>query len=232
MKVATVIPWRAGTCPYRIANADYVVAHYERLSLGPVVVVDDGKQSGPFNRSAAYNRGYARVPGDVDVILWNEADTLIPAAQIEEAARTAGERAGMVVPFTERHELTREQARLVHDGADPLAMTGGEKVYLDGRSIGQAGICSRASMDAIGGRWDQCFESWGYDDTAMFHVFRTLAGEPSWVQGKGVHLWHPHALAQQTDEQRAATRANKARSRRMFRMDARELRDFLASSTL
>jgi hypothetical protein len=226
--IAVVIPWRAGTCPHRIAAAAYVEDYYRRLNLGPVIVTDDGNTDGPFNRSAAYNRGYAQVPAGIDVVLWNEADTVIPRAQVLAAADLAGQAPGIVVPFTERHELSRAQAQRVLTGqADPTVMVGAEKVYTDGISIGQAGVTSRATVDAAGG-WCEAFRGWGYDDTAMFYVFKVLAGGPRWVDGPGIHLWHPHALRQQTDEQREASLANRRLSRHMRTLNVDELRAFLA----
>jgi hypothetical protein len=221
--VAVVIPWRDGGCPHRRGNARYVVDYYQGLQLGEVLVVDDGRTAGPFSRSAAYNRGYAQTTADV--VVWNEADTLIPHRQLEQAIEAATAALGLVVPFTARHELSvGDTTAVLTGGADPFALTG-QTVFPDRASFGQCGVTSRATMTEIGGRWDQGFSGWGYDDNGMMLVFRVLAGEPRWVDGPGMHLWHPHALTDPDPEQRAAIAANEARWVQMMNVtDAATLR--------
>ena len=207
--VAVIIPWRDGGDPDRRAAQRYVVDYYQHLNIGPVIVTDDGNQTGPFNRHAAYNRGLTQT--DLDLILWNEADTLIPADQIHTAAHLAAQAPGLVIPYTERHELDAAQAaRVYHDQADPFTLDGAI-VYANGSSIGQAGVTSRATLDAIGGRWDDGYAGWGYDDNAAILTFERCAGRTRWVQGRGVHLWHLPAFVAPTPEQAEATARNAAR---------------------
>lgn len=222
--IAIVIPWRDGGCPHRRANAAHVAAYYRSLNIGAryrVIVTGDGNASGPFNRSAAYNRGLAKTTADM--LVWNEADTIIPADQLREAIDLAAEAPGVVIPFTERHELTPAAAEQVRNGADPWTAET-EKVYGGGRSIGQCNVTSRATIDAIGGAWCEKFAGWGYDDTLMFHAFKVLAGPPRWVEGKGVHLWHPKPIASKDPAVRAQIRANKRLNRAMIAMPPDELR--------
>ena len=225
--IAIVIPWRDPGDGERRINFEYVRDYYQALDIGPVIVVDDGREHGqPFNRSAAYNRGYT-LSEPANVILWNEADTLLPAHQILGAAHVALQNPGLVVPYTERHELNATQTQQVHDGADPLTMRGAT-VYPDGRSIGQAGVTSVHTMNAIGGRWDEGFEGWGYDDNAMFHIFQALAGPPQWVRGVGVHLWHTPVYHAHTPESRATTDRNAARYMHIQTLGGQQLLDYLA----
>lgn len=225
--IATVIPWRDGGDPDRRTNYAHVVGYYEALDLGPVIVADDGNTAGPFNRSAAYNRGLAQTTADV--ILWNEADTLIPLDQILTAAWLAEQGPGLVVPYTERHELDPAQTIRVHeDGVDPFTLTGAI-VYPDGASIGQAGVTSRATMDLIGGRWDEGFKGWGYDDNAMIYIFDTLAGYTRWVEGKGVHLYHLPCFVSPSPEQSEATAANAQRFHDIRQLTGPDLHAYLNS---
>lgn len=226
--IAIVIPWRDSGDEHRARNFRYVHDYYKALGIGPVIVESDGREPGqPFNRSAAYNRGLARASSQ-DIILWNEADTLIPLRQIEAAAEVAAQQLGLVVPFTERHELNAAQTDEVHQGADPLVMRGAV-VYPDGRSIGQAGVTSRATIDAIGGAWDEGFSGWGYDDNGMFHVFKELAGAPQWVTGPGVHLWHTPVYTAWTPQSRQSSDANAARFMAMNKLRGDDLRNFLSA---
>lgn len=223
--VAVVIPWRDGGDPDRRANFAYVHAYYLGLGL-EVIVVDDGKTSGHFNRHAAYNAGYAQT--SADVVAWVEADTLIPLPQILTAAALAADSLGMVVPFTERHELDQPAAARVLSGdVDPFTLRGAT-VYAQGSSIGQANVTSRATMDAVGGRWDESFEGWGYDDNAAFLLFERLAGRPRWVEGPGMHLWHLPAYACPSPDAAAATARNAALFQRLQAMTDDELRAHVA----
>jgi hypothetical protein len=235
MSIAVVIPWRnpdaappAQKIGWRASAAAYTIAYYQTLNIGPVIVVDDGRTGGHFNRHAAYNAGLARAT--TDVILWNEADTLIPKAQITAAALLAASAPGIVLPFTERHELDAAQTMDVYAGTvDPFTLDGGQFVFPSRKSIGQAGVTSRATVDAIGGRWPTQFEGWGYDDTAAFHCFNTLAGPPRWIDGKGTHLHHPPAFNQPTPDQAAATERNRQQYHYLASLTPEALREYLAT---
>lgn len=230
MNIGIVIPWRSSGDPDRDANCEYVVRYYQ--SHATVALVDDGREAGQqFNRHAAYNRGlrWARAAG-CDVVLWNEADTILPWENVVLAARTALDQPGMVLPYTERHELGATQTQSVLAGeVDPFTPRG-ETVYSDGSSIGQASVTSLHTMDLIGGRWDEGFKGWGYDDNAMFHIFSTLAGKPRWVAGKGVHLWHTPAYRAPTPASRIATDHNAARSATIHALHGTDLLDYLAAT--
>lgn len=226
MEIGVVIPWRDSGDPERIDNYEYVWEYYENL-FDWVASPDDGATSGPFNRSRAYNRGYQVMKQcPVDVILWNEADTVLLPENIEIAAKMALKRPGMVIPYTERHELSPEDTRSVLDGTTPFAYTGAV-VHGDGWSIGQAGVTSHETMDTIGGWWDERFKGWGYDDNAMFEIFKRLAGEPRWVQGPGHHLYHTPAYEAHTPESRAATDANHELYESIRQMTDNELKEYM-----
>lgn len=179
--------------------------------------------SRPFNRSRAYNHGMAQV--DADTYLWNEADAVLPLAQIEEAVRLANESPGNIIPFTERHELDPAQTRSVlHQGVDPFALRGNAAIFGDRFTIGQQGVTSRETIDLVGGKWDEGFSGWGYDDNAMHHIFATLAGPPRWVEGKGMHLYHQGAFVSPSPEQALATQRNAQRFNNLCAMSTDELR--------
>lgn len=227
--LAIVIPWRDPGDSERATNYQHVLDHYFALDIAPVIVASDGRKHGqPFNRSAAYNRGYA-ARGLANVILWNEADTLLTAEAVLAAADLALQRPGLVVPYTERHELNAAQTHaVIHDGEDPFTMRG-SIVYPDGRSIGQAGATSTHTIDLIGGCWDEGFEGWGYDDNAMFHIFTELAGKPRWVAGKGVHLWHTPVYSTHTPQSQAATSRNAARCQAITSRTGDDLRRLITT---
>lgn len=222
-----VIPWRDSGDPHRTAAFHYTRRHYLAADIGRVLVVGDGRAAGqPFNRHAAYNRGLEIAA--TDIVVWNEADTIIPAPQLEAAATLAAQAPGLVVPYTERHELDATQAAHVYGGADPFSMRG-HIVYTGGSSIGQAGVTSRATIDAIGGQWPEMFEGWGYDDNAMIHIYATLAGPTRWVEGRGTHLWHLPAFKVHDPQRVQTTERNRVHYQRMRAMTPDRLRDYLTT---
>jgi hypothetical protein len=224
---AVIVPWRDSGDPHRSRNYRYVLAYYLEMGIGQVIPIDDGRPTGqPFNRHAAYNRGMALT--DADALIWNEADTLLPPEQLALGISLALDSPGIVIPFTERNELSEDTTNHVHDdGVDPFTARP-EIAYTQGSSIGQCGITSRATMAAVG-QWDEHFEGWGYDDNAMFHAFGTLAGPPRWVEGIGVHLWHPPAYIAPTAEAAALTQRNADRCHVMHTLDGDALRQLIVS---
>lgn len=184
-----LVPWRDKGDPWRQANLAVVLTHLSRLDVAPVEVVSDGREGcAPFNRSAAYNRGAALCdPGEV--MVFHEADMLLPRAQLLDAIALAGEAPGMVVPFDTYRYLSRDETIRVRQGADPIASPA-EHVMADGRSNGAVNVISRVTLDAVG-RWDEEFSGWGFDDRAMAHAFHVATGvRTRYIPGPGTHLWH------------------------------------------
>ncbi len=206
--VAVIVPFRdRGIDPLRAANLKRVMQHW-----GPeVIVVGDGHcGQEQFNRSAAYNRGAELT--DADVIVYTESDMLVGHAQIHEAVELAASAPGMVVPFTEYHYLTDQDSQDVRVGILDPADCVAEFVKGGGTSTGAVNVISRATLDMVGG-WDETFEGNWYDDTAMHIAFETTAGPTRWVKGPAYHLYHLPGWTGDhlTDEDRAATEANRAR---------------------
>lgn len=208
--VAVIIPFRdRGTDPLRAANLKRVMQHWG----GAAIIVGDGyRGQEQFNRSAAYNRGAELT--DADVIVYAESDMLIPHSQIQEAAELAASAPGLVVPFTEYHYLTPLDSQDVRDGLlDPADCVA--EFVKDGRSCtGAINVLSRETLDAVGG-WDETFRGNWYDDTAMHIAFAITAGPTRWVNGPAYHVYHLPGWTGDhlTDEDKAATEANKARLR-------------------
>lgn len=191
----------------RVANLARVLQHWRGCGY-PVVLTSDGRTGdAQFNRSAAYNRGAAHG----DVVVYAEADMLVPHKQIREAVALAVDSPGLVVPFTSYHYLSDSDSRDVRSGL-PVEDCIAESVRDHGVSTGAVGVVSRATLTAVG-RWDEAFEGSWYDDTAMRRAFELAAGPTRWVDGPGYHLYHLPGWvgAHLTDADRAATAANKDR---------------------
>lgn len=194
INTAIIIPWRDRGDFHRSANLRVVVDVLRAYGLGEVIVSSDALDpEQPFNRSRAYNRGWAEAPDSTEVFIWHEADMVIPRNQLVAAIAEAIEEPGLVIPFDTYHYLGAsvvDSARL-DPRPEHLATLKADFMLPDGRSIGPVGVSSRASVEAIG-QWDEQFHGWGYDDSAMALAFSVANGRKPlrYVEGPGWHLFH------------------------------------------
>lgn len=207
---AIVIPFRdRGIDPLRWANLVSVIEWWDQSPWGEPWVVGDGRSGDEqFSRSAAYNRG-AKLD-DADVIVYTEADMLIPYEQVDAAIRLAAARPGLVVPFTKYRYLSPEDSVRVRGGCSPDFMEP-ERVMSNGRSIGAVNVVSRETLELVGGYTEKTEGNW-YDDDIMHHAFEVCAGPTRWISGDAHHLYHLPGWKGDhlTDEDKAATARNKA----------------------
>lgn len=209
--VAICIPYRdRGRDALRKENLARVLKHWDGYGE-PVLITDDGRDGdAQFNRSAAYNRAVNRT--DAEILVFSEADMLVPYCQISDGIDAAKAQRGLVVPFTTYRYLTPSDSDRVRRGhlspEDAIA----ERVMDNGRSIGAVNIVSRETAAAIG-QWDNAFEGSWWDDRAMHRAFDVAAGPTRWIPGPAHHLWHLPGWQGDhlTEEDRAATRQNKLR---------------------
>ena len=221
-KAVVVIPFRDKGDTARKANLARVLTHLDSITDAGVIVVTDGFPDGPFNRSAAYNRGMALAPADTDVFVFHEADMLIGHAALYDAIAEAQHQPGMVVPFSEYRYLSLEDTIKVRDGEDPRNCTA-EHVMADCRSNGAVNVLSRTSLQMVG-CWDETFSGWGFDDRAMARAFEVATGSPTrYITANAYHLWHTPGWSVESrfkgganipPHEHAATIANESRYRR------------------
>lgn len=209
MKTQVVIPFRdRGIDPLRALNLKRVIEHWDQ----PVLVVDDGRTEGQFNRSAAYNRA-ART--DADVFVFAESDMLIDHQQITDGITLAAAELGLVVPFTQYRYLSPHDSERVRNyDADPMWCTP-STVMDNGTSIGAINIVSTETLQAVG-QWDEHFNGSWYDDRAMCRAFEICTQPTRYITGPAYHLFHQPGWKGDhlTAEDKAATQANKARWKR------------------
>ncbi|ACI06287.1 galactosyl transferase [Mycobacterium phage Brujita] len=211
MSVSVIIPFRdRGRDPRRAANLRHVLRMWDHYGYD-VHVVDDGRSGdAQFNRHAAYNLGADIATGDV--LVYAEADMLIGVDQIHDAIEAAAQRPGLVVPFTERHELGPDDTDAVlNDQALPSECVA-TVVMPKPRRIGCINVISRRTLAAVG-QWDEQFEGNWWDDRSMHRAFDVCAGPTRWIEGPAWHLYHlpGHQGAHLTTADRAATRNNQRR---------------------
>lgn len=186
--VAVVIAWRDNGDAVRQANLARVLDHLCEWNPDyPIQLSDDGRESGPFNRSAAYNRGMAKTPADVYV--FHEADMLVPFDQLDQAVQVAATSPGLVVPFGQYYYLSAEDSRRL------LTETFTPEPLWTMQSIGPVNVLSAESMRLVG-QWDETLSGHGYDDNCMERAFRVACQSPTHhVGGPAWHLWHEMAYA-------------------------------------
>jgi hypothetical protein len=187
--VVVVIPWRDRGDPDRLANLDTVLTHLGEICDWPVVVCGDGRDAGPFNRSAAYNRAVRSRPG-VDVFTFCEADILLPPGALQTAVDLAQVAPGLVIPFDSYRYLPPDVTAAVRAGAADPFTAKAKREMLGGRATGAVNVVSAAGLAAVGG-YDEGFSGWGYDDRAAAVAFRVATRQPTrYVPGPAVHLYH------------------------------------------
>ena len=219
MKFDIIIGHRdRGLDPNRAANLDMAVEWWTDYGIDPIVVDDDRHGADQWNRSAAYNRGAAL--SESDILVYSEADLLLSIDQISDGVRLAAAAPGLVVPFSEFMALTeadtpRVRARTVHPADADADQVRGYR-----QSIGAVNIVSRATLDAIGGGYDELFCGHAYDDDAMEVAFRICCGPTRFVDGPAWHQWHVPGAFYATPESSAADREATDANRRRWELYA------------
>lgn len=213
VRVSLVIPFRdRGIDPLRQQNLVCVIKHWRGLGYQPLIVSDGRHGDEQFNRSAAYNRAVRE--SNADVFIFTESDMLVPYRQVMEATAMAYREPGLVIPFTEYLYVGAARSAAIRAGVSP-EHADAEWIMNYGTSVGAVNIVSRETLELTGG-YDENFEGSWYDDNAMAHAFRFLAGQTRWVKGVAFHLYHLPGWKGDhlTEEDRAATARNKERFER------------------
>lgn len=162
---------------------------------------------GLFNRSAACNRA-AALAGAWDMAVLIDSDVLVDAAQVREAVAIAKETGDhLVLPFSQRHNLTRQGSQRV--------MAGEQGSWRSFIGITYTQQCSavvvipRGLWDQVGG-FDEQFVGWGFEDNAFAIACETYGGRSlEMLGGELWHLWHP--TAKEGRQTSPTYRANRAR---------------------
>lgn len=225
MTHAFVIGFRdRGTDPLRQANLEFVTAYVTSLDLGPVYLVDDGRTGNQqWCRHAAYNKGARLAFGDgADIITFYESDMILPRQRLVDGIAAATESPGLVVPFTERHELNAHDSQRIRADEVDYQTCVGEVIKPKPRRTGAINIISAETYNLVG-QYDEVFEGSHWDDRAMHRAFDVCAGPTRWINGPSHHLYHlpGYEGAHLTDEDRAATATNLTRYQQYLRARTR-----------
>ena len=185
MKVAVLVPWRAG-CDWRERSWAWVRARYEAAGLAVIAGTTDVDG---FSRTQAILDARAR--SDADVFVIADADVFGDIAD-EPIDSTLAH--GWAVPYNVLHRLSPESTMQVLGGADwhglPLS-TDNEQDRRPYR-IHEAGTLLTITAAAFDiAPPDPRFVGWGQEDAAWATALRTLVGPPWRGDADLVHLWHP-----------------------------------------
>jgi hypothetical protein len=211
MSVAVIIGFRdRGTDPLRAANLTRVLEWWSSFNADLSVVTDGRSGDQQFNRHQAYNRAAQQT--DADILAFVESDMLIDFTQIDEAIKQATETPGLVVPFTERHELSPDSSELVRAHTIHPRDGRADVIKPKPKRTGAINILSRATLEAVG-QYDPAFEGNWWDDRSMHIAFDICAGPTRWIDGPSWHLHHlpGHEGTHLTPEDKAATARNRER---------------------
>jgi len=207
-----------GRDPNRVANLDSALAWWRDAGIEPIVVDDGRTGDAHWCRHAAYNRGAEQ--SSANVLVYSEADMLLPIEQILEGVALAETAPGLVVPFARFMEMTESDSTLVRSRQLHPKDAQSRQVRGDCKSIGAVNIVSRETLATIG-QFDPLFEGHAYDDDATELAFRICAGPTRFVPGEAWHQWHIpgafFATPESTEADRAATARNKARYQKYLR---------------
>ena len=179
MSVAVIIPF-FGDDPLRRRNLQHVLAFY-RDSFPDWLIQQIGKGTLSASRNAGVDATAA------EIVVLNDADTLCPPDQIEEAVWLAQKQPGPVSCF-EMYLRLSEQATATLTGWQEAFTAPVEVALYEPPSNGCMAI-SRSSYVAVGG-YDERFRQWGFEDMDFSARAHALYGKARTVSGEAVHLWH------------------------------------------
>lgn len=174
-----VIPWRDSGCKWRRRSFEYVMRHMEKYNP---IVSDDGAT--PFSRSGSKNLGASLCTDDV--VMFVDADTVIPHDQIDEALQKARE-GYLAYPYTYYHAMSSSTTEDIYQGFNP---NGDISHWSVTWATGGGMAISKETFEKIG-KYDENFIDWGMEDAAILVMARKAGIEEYKVEGNCYHLWHP-----------------------------------------
>lgn len=181
--VAVVIPWRDSGCEFRREAYLHVTGLWREAGYF-VISVDSGDE--PFNRSASRNLGAQMT--DATVLVFADADAVLPMESVAWSVRAAQASNGLVKPFARAGFLTAEASRMYLDGG-PLVeefMSPAVEEF-----SGLAWVIRREPLENLGG-FDEGFVGYGGEDDAFLHLCDTLLAPTIFASGTASSLWHPN----------------------------------------
>jgi hypothetical protein len=210
----TVLQWLSGWPSLRVI----VVEQGATRNLGDGELPGDPlyrfiEDGGPFNKARAMNIGFSLAPHPV--VVFGDADMVMPMALIERACVACGRGLDAVNPYRRLVDLD-EVATVALDGRN-LPADESPSVAGDDRAAYRELLCFAGGVfvirgafyEAIGGM-DEAFTGWGGEDNAMSSKIRRMTTRRGTAkEGTAFHLWHPRL---RPDPDSEIYRANRLRA--------------------
>ena len=191
--VSVVIPW--ALAPGRAHGLQLVLGFYAHEFPGWELIVADDR-SPTYASGRAANAGALAASGEI--LVRNDGDSLVPAAQVARAVSLARAEPGVVKAYRRYRRLSGVASRACSSYRDVLEADGSaiEWEMFEAQSHGVMAVRRECFLE-VGG-YDPRFQGWGYDDIA----FDVAAGRWSSrrVDGDLFHIWHPPDPATDADD--------------------------------
>ena len=191
MKWVAMIPWRGGD-PARERSCQWVGFYLTNEAGVPNWSLVDSNPDLPFSRADAKNRAAEQASREgFDVVVFHDADMIIPPGCYLEAVELAWRSGGLVVAFSEYRALGQSTSFKVLTGKlNPWDAP--DVGRLNAWSLGGIVAVRLDRFNEVGG-FDTRFRGWGCEDWAFAIAWATVTGvATNRTNNPGIHLWHPH----------------------------------------
>jgi len=186
--VSILVPY-ASEDEHRQAARRYVLSWYAHHH--PTWEIIEGDCGGEWSKGRALADAAARASHDILVLA--DADSVVPADALVDAAARVAAGAAWVMPHRKVYRLSEAHTARVYAGAEPQPRDTCRPPYA-GVTGGGITVVSRATWDTVGGI-DPRFVGWGGEDIAFGWALETLCGPGVHLAAPLYHLWH-HQEAQ------------------------------------
>lgn len=194
--IAAVLMPTGITDDWRLNARAWVARWYAEHFPGMPIFTGD-TPSGEWSKGAAVDaaRGHcAQVLGRPDVYVLADADSFIenPDDLRRALELVATGAAPWVVPHYEVYRLRDVETQRLHDDPTATPRLGWTcRPIYRGPAGGGITVIAPDAFDAVGGI-DRRFLGWGGEDVAFGYALETLVAPATRLEGRLVHLWHPH----------------------------------------
>lgn len=204
MNVDVLIPYHE--TPDRAPLLEIILGFYRDLLPAWRLIVMDDPTGEPFATGRAINA--ALWDATAPVVVYQDADSIVPFGQLIQAVRSAEHSGGLVKAFNVYHRLNAAYTSTVKSWlfveGDPYAEEAIEWTQSPVCAMGVSAIRRDVFLE-LGG-FDPRFNGWGYDDIALEILANATCGIRR-VSGPLYHLHHERRPSEQDDELQTANAA-------------------------
>lgn len=188
--VAVLVPFGASD-EWRTRALGYVTRWYAK-HFPAVPVVVGGCAAAEWSKGEAVANALAGAAGAQVLVLADADSFLADPDDLRRAVDLVRAGAPWVVPHARVYRLRDVETERLEANPDARPRLGWtvRPVYA-GLAGGGITVVSREAFDTVGGI-DRRFRGWGGEDLSFGYALDTLVGPAERLEGRLVHLWHPH----------------------------------------